>query len=144
MSAVATKPRGKAAAPATAAAKAAPIHRAAHLDDRVDPYTAILNASACAGLLANSVGSDVMWALNSLIDKAAGKVEAAHSDAEAGRYSEEAHDDASNELAGVLGLLRVLDDGTEALMGACETLVIVCKAEIDRTIHERLIAGAPR
>ncbi|MFM9926929.1 hypothetical protein VLK31_28360 [Variovorax sp. H27-G14] len=117
------------------------IRRAAHSDDVQDPYVVILNALACVQVANLSGGTDVLCALYSLTKKASEKVSQASGMHQAGSYSLELHDAASDELAGLLGLLRVLDDGTEPMLSAAETLVILCKAGIDRAIHEQPKAG---
>lgn len=125
-----------------AAAQApAPVRRAAHSDERQDPYVAILHALTCVEAASVNGGTDVLCALHSLTEKASEKVSEANGQLQAGSYSQELHDAASDELAGLLGLLRVLDDGTEPMLSAAETLVILCKAGIDRAIHKQPKAG---
>ncbi|HWT21664.1 MAG TPA: hypothetical protein VN280_22405 [Variovorax sp.] len=112
------------------------IQPSAHGDEPHDAYAVILNALTCADIAANHGDTDVFWALRSLVEKVSEKVEKANSARQGGDYSEALHEDASNEMAGLLALVRVLDDDTEPLLSAIETLIIVAKAQIDREIGQ--------
>ncbi|SEF19401.1 hypothetical protein ABL840_04890 [Variovorax sp. NFACC27] len=98
-----------------------------------DPYCVILQARDVAQAAADTAATDMHWGIHSLIEKAVEKVEQANSAYVNGTLSKPLHDDASNELAGLLGIIRAvntdsLDDG---LLYAVETLVTVAKSQID-------------
>ncbi|MFH0128778.1 hypothetical protein ACGLHS_01120 [Variovorax sp. VaC1] len=61
------------------------------------------------------------------------KVERAHTAHAEGAHSKDIHDSASHELAGLLGIIRVVnsDSVDDGLLYAAETLVMVAKAQID-------------
>ncbi|RUR68655.1 hypothetical protein EJP67_16455 [Variovorax guangxiensis] len=101
--------------------------------DSHNPHDVMQQAHDVAEIAANNEGTDLYWGILSLIEKAIEKVERAHSALSVDAYSKELHDKASDELAGLLGVLNavntdVKDDG---LLHAVETLVIVAKAQID-------------
>lgn len=103
-----------------------------------DPYCLLLQARDVAETAANDDGSDAIWGLHSLIEKSVEKVskvvEEANSD------SEDLCSRASDELAGVLGVLHAVNtDGLDnPLLYAVESLLRMAKQQIDANI-DRLI-----
>lgn len=110
-----------------------PIHRAAHIDETHDPYSVMLQAQAVAEIAATEAATDVHWAIHSLVEKSTEKTEKAQRALQSGRISIELHEAASNELAGVVGMLRALNNDAvdDVLLYALETLLVLAKAQID-------------
>lgn len=104
-----------------------------------DPYCLLLQARDVAETAANDDGSeDSMWGLHSLIEKSVEKVSKVVERANAG--SEDVCSRASDELAGVLGVLHAVNtDGLDnPLLYAVESLLLMAKRQIDANV-ERLI-----
>lgn len=104
-----------------------------------DPYCLMLQARDVAETAANDDGSeDSLWGLHSLIEKSVEKVSAAVEEKNAD--SEDLCNRASDELAGVLGVLHAVNDDRldNELVYAVESLLRMAKRQIDTKI-ERLI-----
>lgn len=110
-----------------------PVRRAAHTDEAHDPYCVMLQAQAIAEIAATAAATDVYWALASLTDKCTEKAEEAQRALQNGEYSSDLHEQASNELAGLVGLLRALNSDAvdDVLLYALGTLLVVAKAQLD-------------
>jgi len=106
---------------------------AAQAIEEHDPYCVILQARDVAQAAADTAATDMHWGIHSLIEKAVEKVEQANSAYVNGALSKALHDDASNELAGLLGIIRAVntDSVDDGLLYAVETLVTVAKTQID-------------
>lgn len=111
--------------------------------EQYDPYCVILQARDVAQVAADIETTDMYWGIHSLIEKAVEKVEQAHSNYEKGLLSKDLHDEASNELAGLLGIIRAVntDSVDDGLLYAVETLVTVAKTQIDADNEHIAAAG---
>ncbi|MNV57619.1 hypothetical protein D3C71_1499610 [compost metagenome] len=104
-----------------------------------DPYCLLLQARDVAETAANDDGSeDSLWGLHSLIEKSVEKVSKVVEGSNAD--SEDVCSRASDELAGVLGVLHAVNtDGLDnPLLYAVESLLLMAKRQIDANV-ERLI-----
>lgn len=95
-------------------------------DDQLDEaLNVICQARDVSEKVAHDGATDVLWGVHRLLECAVDKVMAVH----AGRTTA-LNDEASDELAGVLGVLRGLELD-ELLLHAVETLVVLAKAHVD-------------
>ncbi len=107
-----------------------------------DPYRLMLQAKDVAEAAAlNDEGTDAMWGVHSLIEKAFEKVSQAVEHREAD--SQDLFNEASDELAGTLAVLSAVNnDGLDnSLLHAADTQIRLAKQQIDAKILQ-LVRGA--
>jgi hypothetical protein len=107
--------------------------RTAPDDEAPDPYSVMHQALEVARAAASNGVTDMHWGLCSLVEAGMRHVERAQDAINAKAFSEDLHNKASCELAGLLGVLRAAntDAVDDSLLYAVETLVVVAKEQID-------------
>ncbi|MDO9357903.1 MAG: hypothetical protein Q7T70_02780 [Polaromonas sp.] len=134
----------------TTEAMPAPIDRTAHRffdGDLIDPYCVMNQALNVmrAAVDESAKPTDMHWGVFSLIEHGVAHVERAQAALDAKAFSEDLHDKASSELAGLIGVLHAVntDAVDNTLIYAVETLVTVAKAKIDSD-NEAFMRGGRR
>lgn len=119
-----------------------PVKSVQAADHEWDPYCLMLQAKDVAEAAAlNDEGTDAMWGVHSLIEKAVEKVSQAVEHREAD--SQDLFNEASDELAGTLAVLSAVNnDGLDnSLLYAADTQIRLAKQQIDAKILQ-LVRGA--